>query len=77
MRARKTINVSELVDVANEMLSWKENKPYITTEFKEGVCSLLEKMLHKTHSYNGFMFINNDDSDINTFGHVSRKYFKK
>ena len=76
MKARKTIEVSELVDMANKLLALNQND-IITTDFKEGVCSMLEKALLKTNSYNGFMFLNADDSEAYTFGYVSRKYFKK
>ncbi len=76
MKARKTIEVSELVDMANKLLSLSQSD-IITTDFKDGVCAMLEKALHKTNSYNGFMFIDNNNSNNGTFGYVTRKYFKK
>jgi len=36
---------------------------------------MLEKTLHLSGNYNGFMFIDNDDSDVDTLGYFSRKYF--
>ena len=76
MRARKTVNVSELIDWANELLSLKQNE-WITIDYKQGICSMLEKVLLKSGAYNGFMFINADDCEAYSFGYVSRKYFKK
>lgn len=35
----------------------------------------VKKLVEKANSYKGFMFLNNDDSEINTFGYVTRKYF--
>lgn len=74
-RGKKTISVDELIDIANEKLSIAQVE-HITTEFKMGVCAMIEKILHSTNRYNGFYFQNPDDCEFGTFGYFSRKYFK-
>ena len=73
MAKKKTIKVQETLDYANYQLGRTDE--YATKEFKEGVIVMIEQILHLTDNYNGFMFINNKDSDVNTLGYVSRKYF--
>jgi len=75
MKAKKTINVSDLIDYANIMLALPMSD-FVTFGYKDGIISMIEKVLVDSRAYNGFMFINNDDSKIGTFGYVSRKYFK-
>jgi len=70
---RKTVNVKELLDYANVQLL--RNDEDATKEFKEGICGMVEKILHSSGNYNGFMFIRNEDSEVNTMGYVTRKYF--
>ena len=71
--SRKTVKVQSLVQHANGILA--SSNPYFTKDFKSGICAMVEKALHLSGNYNGFMFINNDDSEINTLGYFSRKYF--
>jgi len=71
--SRKTVNVEEIRNHANGILESKD--PYFTKDFKSGICAMLEKTLHLSGNYNGFMFIDNDDSDVDTLGYFSRKYF--
>ena len=71
--SRKTVKVQSLVQHANGILA--SNSPYFTKDFKSGICAMVEKTLHLSGNYNGFMFINNDDSEYNTLGYFSRKYF--
>jgi len=75
MKAKKTVNISDLIDYANIMLALPTSD-FVTFGYKDGIISMLEKILHEAKAYKGFMFMNNDDCKINTFGHVSRKYFK-
>jgi hypothetical protein len=71
---KKTVSVSSMLEHANILLSLKESE-VITKDFKEGVCTMITKMLMMANRYNGFMFIDNADTELNTFGNVSRKYF--
>ena len=73
MGRRKTIDVVEMVEYANYQLSRTDETA--TKEFKIGVIAMLESILHRTNNYNGFMFVNNNESDIDTVGYYSRKYF--
>lgn len=72
-RPRKTIDIESLVKYANEHLARTDE--YADTKFKCGVAVLIETALLRTDSYKGFMFINNDDSEMGTLGYFSRRYF--
>ena len=74
MSKRKTIGVLEMIDYANTQLARKDADA--TKEFKEGVCVMVEKIMFLTDSYSGFQFLDNNDCDINTLGHASRRYNK-
>jgi len=71
--SRKTVKVESLREHANNILG--STDPYFTKDFKSGMCALLEKSLHLSGNYNGFMFINTNDSEYDTLGYFSRKYF--
>jgi hypothetical protein len=73
--SRKTVNVEELLDFGNRQL--ERNDSIAGKEYKEGICTMIEKVLRLSDNYNGFMFLNNDDSEFDTLGYFSRKYFKK
>lgn len=74
-KAKKTVEVSKLKRWANSILSTpKGEAEHITKEFKDGICVMLEKVLHEANAYNGFMFLNNNDSERDTFGYVTREY---
>jgi hypothetical protein len=73
MGRRKTIDVLEILEYGNYQLSRTDDDA--TKEFKIGVIAMIESVLHRTDNYNGFMFISNSDSDVNTLGYYSRKYF--
>jgi hypothetical protein len=72
-KKKKTLGVAQLLDYAN--LQLKRTDSDATKDFKSGVCTMIERVLHDTGNYNGFMFINPDDSDHGTLGYFSRKYF--
>lgn len=74
--ARKTIPVKEIVELANYQLGFKEND-LITKDYKAGICMFIGKLLIDNGSYHGFVFNNNDDCEIETFGYFSRKYILK
>lgn len=71
--SRKTVNVEEIKQHANQLLESKDE--FFTKEFKSGVCTMIERVLHKSNNYNGFMFIDNNDTEVNTLGYFTRKYF--
>lgn len=73
MGKRKTVSVKYIVEYANLQLSRTDE--IATKDFKIGICSMVESVLHISDQYQGFMFINNDDIEINTLGYYSRKYF--
>ena len=74
-RAKKTVEVAELKRWANSILETPQGEvEHITKDFKDGICVMMEKVLREAKAYNGFLFINNEDSDCNTFGYVSRQY---
>ena len=56
---RKTIEIEKLLNEANRLLEIYEddgNKKYINQDWKSGICSLLEYVLHETGNYHGFNF---------------------
>ena len=73
MSKRKTVSVQDMVTYANMQLARTDE--FATKDFKIGVCTMIESILHLTNQYQGFMFINNEDIEINTLGYYSRKYF--
>lgn len=74
MAKRKTIGVIEMIDYANTQLARTDSDA--TREFKEGVCVMIERIMFDTDCYSGFQFLDNNDCEIYTPGHVSRKYYK-
>jgi len=70
---RKTVDVLKLLKWANHNL--KRTDEFATADFKSGICSMIELVLHETNNYAGFMFQDNDDSDCGTLGYYSRSYF--
>ena len=71
MNKRKTIKIEELKKFINKKLSLKT----IDISEKRTACFILEHYLFKTKNYEGYMFLNNNYSDINTIGYYERKYF--
>ena len=71
-KGRKTINVEFLKDYANKQLSRTDD--FATMDFKIGVTAMIDRILLTSENYNGFQFINNNDSEIDTVGYYSRKY---
>ena len=79
--SRKTVSVLEMLEFANESLACKDH----SIEFKEGICSMIEKILIKTNNYNGFMFLNANSASIDYYpeireykpnaSYMTRKYF--
>ena len=71
--SRKTVNVLTLLEWANKNL--KRDDEFATANFKSGICSMIEMVLLETDNYEGFMFLNHEDSDTGTLGYYSRSYF--
>ena len=71
--SRKTMPVLVVLEQANKML--KRTDKWATKEFKIGIICMLEDILHATDNYAGFMFHDNNDSDVGTLGYYSRSYF--
>ena len=67
--SRKTVSVVEMLEFANESLA----QDYHSIEFKLGICSMIEKILHKSDNYNGFMFLNSAEASID-FDSETREY---
>jgi hypothetical protein len=74
MAKRKTIGVIEMIDYANTQLARRDDEAAMG--FKEGVCVMIERIMFDTDCYSGFHFLDNNDCEIRTLGHVSRKYYK-
>jgi hypothetical protein len=72
-KKKKTLGVSHMLDYSNTQLARTDD--FASMDFKTGVCTMIERILHDTGNYNGFMFINGDDCAIGTPGYFSRKYF--
>ena len=70
---RKTVSVLSLLEWANENL--KRDDEFATVDFKCGICSMIEMVLHESDNYAGFMFQDNNDSDCRTLGYYSRSYY--
>ena len=62
-----------MVEWANTQLARTDE--YADVGFKSGISTMIERILHNTNNYQGFMFINNDDSECGTLGYYSRTYF--
>ena len=75
MSKRKTIEVSTMVEWANTQLA--RTDVYADKGFKSGIATMIERILLDTNNYNGFMFIDNEDSELGTLGYFSRTYHHK
>jgi len=74
-KGKKTIEVSVMLNWANEQL--KRTDSYANMEFKAGISTMIERILFNTKNYNGFGFIDNNDSDNGTLGYYNRFYYTK
>jgi hypothetical protein len=54
--ARKTADMSKLLETANRMLA-AEDGPYMNADIRKGVAKLLEATLHETDTYAGFNYL--------------------
>jgi hypothetical protein len=74
-KSKKTIEVSTMLDWANEQL--KRTDEFATVAFKAGIATTIERILFNTNNYKGFGFIDNADSDTGTLGYYTRFYYTK
>ena len=70
---KKTIEVIEMLNWANEMLA--RTDVYADAKFKAGIATTIESILTKTRNYKGFGFLNNEDSETGTLGYYTRVYY--
>lgn len=73
MKPKKTIQISFIKDKINKAITEKEFP--LNTDQKEILCTFLEIILLNTNNYKGFMFEDNNNSEILTNGYFTRKYF--
>ena len=73
-KGKKTIEVSVMLEWANSQL--KRTDEFATTDFKAGIATTIERILFNTKNYNGFGFIDNNDSETGTLGYYSRFYYE-
>jgi len=60
--ARKTFDVSTMVDEANDMLKKSASD---MVEFRKGVSAMLERVLHDTGNYKGYRSLYDNEVDGN------------
>jgi hypothetical protein len=56
MKARKTVNVSKVLDVANKLLALPESEDH-NASFRAGVASVLGAVLFDANAYAGFNYL--------------------
>lgn len=67
---RKTTRVKEIKQWINKQLS----EDHYNKDTKMGMCTVIEKILHDTNQYNGFLFNDNNNTEFDTLGYWTRKY---
>ena len=72
MKGRKTVEVEQMIKWGNIQLGRTDD--YADVGFKSGISTMVERVLFNSKNYNGFQFINNDDSEVGTVGYYSRYY---
>lgn len=73
MECRQTFNVKEIVEWANKQLA-RTDKYAMMDGFKAGISHMVINILVESGNYNGFTFIDNNDSEVGTVGYYSRIY---
>jgi hypothetical protein len=73
-RSRKNIEVLSVLNYANNQLGRTDE--YADMKFKAGICIMIENILMKSNNYKGFVFQNNEDSEIGTEGFYNRIYLQ-
>jgi hypothetical protein len=70
---RKTIEVLEILNWANNSLAREDE--FATSGFKSGICTMIEKILHSTNNYKGFMFLKK--TTIQDISSISDNYYSR
>ena len=70
MKQRKTVEVKTFLDWGNNQLKRSD----FTKEFKAGICSSIETVLHESGNYNGFYFLG-DYPNVRSVDYYDRHYF--
>ena len=73
-KPKQSIKVSQMIDFANDQL--KRDDEWVTSEYKNGIITMIEKILHETSNYRGFVFLDPNDSEFKSPGYYSRRYNK-
>ncbi len=73
MAGKKNVDVLTLLQWGNKNL--RREDEFATADFKVGICSMLEMVLHASGNYEGFTFIDSDDCNTGTLGYYSRIYW--
>ena len=74
MKGRKTIEVSTNGRMGQFTIGL-ELMIMLMWDLRVGISNMVEQgMLFNSKNYNGFQFINNDDSEVGTVGYYSRYY---
>lgn len=73
-RSKKTVNIDFLLEFANDQL--KRTDEYANVGFKDGIIGMIEKILHETGNYHGFLYLDSTDCEFETPGWFNRKYLK-
>lgn len=68
----KTIKVETVLNYANKQL--KRTDEFANENFKAGVIAMIESVLMETGNYNGFMFLDGNDTEFGTPGYFNRQY---
>lgn len=55
---KKTISVQAIKDDINKAL---KNSDYLTPDYRQGLISCVENVLHSTGNYNGFRYLTEDE----------------
>ena len=71
----KTIKVETVLNYANKQL--KRTDEFANENFKSGIIAMIENVLMETGNYNGYMFLDSEDSEFGTPGYFNRQYLAK
>ena len=77
MAKRKTVQVADLKAHANHFLAledrdMQDGSPCINAQWRQGVCALIEKVLHDTGNYKGF---NYHETYVEGVTDVTRRFY--
>lgn len=60
--ARKTIEVSTVVDICNRAIAYTHKNGTGTAEERKGFCFVAEQVLHETGNYKGFRYLDGHEA---------------